>query len=340
MQIKTIYTDRYFQRWPSWDLVFEWEDIFKEHLKLNLTDSRKATITTKFIDRALSSLSRRLHLPHHKLLAIADSIIPKPKSLYFEMFPQSTFGFTASSNTIPIIIDFWKTQDLDLFYNTYKQCKLILISSKEAYDYLKVNDCKLNIVHFPLSISDKYRIDLTNVSDKRYDVILAGRTSPVLHSYLLEFEKKYPGIEYLIAKHIDNQLYYESNKTGIIGNFHKREDYINLLRSSKAALYSTPGIDGGQDRTGGFSPVTPRLFELATAGCSIIARYSENTDTDYFKLNSFFPSANDYSLFEQQLRAALNSDVKQVLDYNETFLSQHYTSKRIHLLNMILDRTN
>ncbi len=337
MKLKNIYTDRYFQDWPSWDLVYEWEDIFKDRLSLNLIDSGNTFIVTKFIDRALSSLSRRLHLPDHKLLIVADRIIRKPKSLYFEMFPQGSFRFAASRNTIPIIIDFWKTQDLELFYNTYRNCKLILISSKEVYDYLKENNCRLNIAHFPLSISDKYQIDTAVAIDKKYDIVAAGRTSPVLYNYLLEFEQKYPDIEYIISKHIDNRLYYESNKTGLIGDFHKREDYISLLKSSKVALYSTPWGDGEQDRTGGFSPVTPRLFELAAAGCGIVARYVENSDTDYFQLNSFFPSSNNYSLFEQQLLSALNSNTKQIQFYNERFLEHHYTSKRVNLLNTILD---
>lgn len=337
MRIKNIYTDRYFQNWPSWDLIYEWEDVFEEQSALKLIDSRKASIVSKFFDRVFLSVARRLHLPENKLIQIVDRCVSKSKSLYFEIYPNNSFQFSTSENTIPVIIDFWKTQDLDAFYKNYQNCKLILISSKEVYSFLKENGCKLNIAHFPLSLSDKYKIDLSSPVNKKYDIILAGRTSPVLISYLKEFEKNNPEVEYLMAKHIDNQLYFESNKSGLIGNFHQRIDYVNLLRMAKVGFYSTPGIDGGEERTGGFNPVTPRLFELAAAGCSIIARYPENEDTHYFNLKTFYPAVNDYSSFEKQLKAALSKDAKEVQKHNKEFLESHYTSNRVLLLKQILN---
>ncbi len=48
--------------------------------------------------------------------------------------------------------------------------------------------------------------------------------------------------------------------------------YINLLRASKISFYSTPGIDGGEKRTGGFNPVTPRYLELLSAQCQLLGK--------------------------------------------------------------------
>ncbi|HEY4196723.1 MAG TPA: glycosyltransferase [Mucilaginibacter sp.] len=335
MKLTRLYTDRHFQQWPSWSLVYEWEDIIEEQLNLSLKDTAKAAIVTRSIDRVLASVSRRLKLSDNKLLRIADQLVLKPAALYFEMYPQDSFRFSASKNTVPFIIDFWKTQDLATFYKIYRNCKLVLISSKEVYDYLKEHKCPLNIQHVPLSLSDKYKVSPD--SEKKIDILLAGRTSPVLGDYLKRYEKLHPGIEYFYSKIIDGEIYYFSNKNGIVGNYHKREDYLDLLRTAKVTFYSTPGIDGFEERTGGFNPVTPRLFELAASGCSIIARYPVNPDTDFFRLPLFYPSADSYELFEKQLTKALHSDADKVRKHNQTFLTDHYTSNRARMITDIVN---
>ncbi len=338
--LEGIFTDRYFQQWPSWHLVYEWEDILAQQLSLKLIDSRSAAVTTPFADRALISIARRLKLHDRTLLKYADKFASGPLNFCFEMFPQNAFNYHGSRHTIPCIIDFWKNQDLTSFYKAYNNCKAVLISSKEVFDWLKDNDCRLNIYHFPLSLSDIYMQDTSGFPEKRYDVILAGRTSPVFIEYLKVYESLHPALEYLQAEHIDGQLYFRSNKTGLLGNFHKRNDYMNLLSQCRSAFYSTPGIDGNEARTGGFNPVTPRLFELAASGCNIIARYPENADTKFFNLEEYYPSVSSYEQFETQLCKALNTDPGKTLNRNRNFLKDNYTSGRAALLKDILTRLN
>ena len=65
---------------------------------------------------------------------------------------------------IPCIIDFFLTKDsMPLFIRKYSNTKVVLLSSKECYDfvdgYLKQNKIQgFNIGHLALSISDKYGI--------------------------------------------------------------------------------------------------------------------------------------------------------------------------------------
>lgn len=334
-----IYSDREFQTWPSWQVVYEWEDILAEKLNLKILNSQKACITTAFFDRAIAHLSRRLNLSRETVFSRVDALTLKKKFLYFSMNPRSSFDFSTSKHSIPIIIDFWKDTNLDAFYKSYRNCKYILISSLEVFDFLKKNQCSLNIYHFPLSLPDQYRITNHSVFNKKYDVVLVGRRNLVLWEYLQKYEKEHPSIEYLYQEQINEELYYVSNKTGVVGKFHSRESYFELLKSARISFYSTPGIDGGEARTGGFNPITPRLFEILAAGCHLIARYPQNEETTYFQLNNLCPSIDSYFLFEQELGRAL-SEKSPPIQRNVEYLDKHYTSKRIDLLNEILVQIN
>lgn len=337
MRLEVIYTDRYFQDWPTWPLIYEWEDVFAEELGLKLVDSNKASVTAFYIDKVLRFSSRKL-FGDNRLIIFADKFINKRQAFYFELLPRSSFYFTGSKNTIPVIIDFWKSIDLNLFYNAYKNCKIVLISNFQAYNYLKECKCPLNIYHFPQSIADKYKISTDAPFKKTYDIIIPGRVDSILWGFLKEYEKKFPDIEYLYREDINGKFVYISNKTGIHYNGQEREEYMNLLRASKVTLYSTVGIDGDEVRTGGFSPVTPRFLEMISAGCEIMARYPANEETQYFEMEKICISCDDYLLFENELSKALNGNGPDLKLY-ENYLSKHHTSVRVGLLKKILAQT-
>ena len=80
-----------------------------------------------------------------------------------------------------------------------------------------------------------------------------------------------------------------------------RDGYLDSMKKSRIALYATPGIDGGEKRTNGFSQVTPRFLEMVASGCNIIARYKTNADTDYYELEKFCQSINTYEEFEKEM---------------------------------------
>ena len=158
-----------------------------------------------------------------------------------------------------------------------------------------------------MTLPSMYRLNPAQSFDKKIDIILAGRKNPVLWNFLKQYEAAHPDVEYLHQIRKDGELYYESNKKGIVGKFHTRREYMNLLKTAKVAFYATPGMDGGERRTGGFNPVTPRLFELLSGGCHIIARYPKTVETDYYRLDEICPSITTYPAFESQLSNALKS---------------------------------
>jgi hypothetical protein len=237
---------------------------------------------------------------------------------------------------VPIIIDFPKSTDLNLFYRAYKNCKLVLIANLQAYNYLKQQQCPLNVHHLAQSIADKYKINPGAAFEKKFDVIVPGRVDSVLLGFLKQYEQKFPDIECLYRDYVNEEFVYISGKTGARYSGHGREDYMELLRASKATLYSTVGIDGDEVRTGGFSPVTPRFLEMVSAGCHIIARYPANEETAYFELDKICASCEDYAKFENELTKALKGNGPDLKLY-ESYLANHYTSVRAKQLQDILE---
>lgn|GEM_PF-252521 len=334
--VGNIYTDRYIAGGdePSRQLIYEWEDQVAALTQLPIEDSRAPRLLHEnFVARNLVRVPGAFGV-----LQRCEALMTRStKSLYFALSPQRKSSFSARANIIPIIVDFWKSVDLQAFYRTYANCPMVLISSLEAYNFLKSQACPLNIFHFPLSLPDKYRASPGARFEKRYDVVIAGRSNPVLLEFLQRFEKDHPGVEYVYQTVKDGDFCYCSNKSGVIGAFNDRESYVQLLRASRVGFYSTPGIDGGEKRTGGFNPVTPRLFELLASACHVVARYPDNDDTRFYQLKELCPSVGSYDEFAGTLSTALRTPPP--LQRHHEYLEKHYTSTRVDLLNQLVDIT-
>ena len=340
MNLQVIYTDRYHQNYFSWDVVHEWEDILCEHFNLTLVDSLKVPFITKYAGKACNFSLRKvpaLELPLYRFFWLADWLSPKKNGIYFELDLVRRFYFAASGNVVPVIIDFWKYYSLPRFYKTYKRSKVVFITSLETYNHLKKDGCPVNIQYYPLTLPDKYRLSPDATFNKVYDIIMPGRSNKVLWEYLQEYVEKHPGVEYIYQERVDWNYHYFSNKTGLIERAPDRAHYWELLRASKVSFYSTPGIDGGEHRTGGFNPVTPRYLEMISAGCRVIARYPQNEDTAYYEMNTIGASADSYAIFEQQLDEALNATELPVTK-NAAYLDKFYTSATVGLIESALSQ--
>lgn len=321
MTINQIITERKYQKWPSFDLVYEWEDVLVEELNIPLYFKQKYS-TNRFIKR----------IPFIKLL-----LAPKQNSFIFEMCPMTKYHIWNKSNIIPYIIDFYlRSETLKYFYREYEKNPIVFISSKEVFLFLQQHQCPLKIVHLPLSISDKYKITRNTIFHKEYDLVMAGRQNPVLEKYAFKYADTHKDFKFVYRKQDGNKfLYYTSDKE-CLGDINTRDGYIQLMKKSKCGLYSTPGIDGGEQRTNGFNQVTPRFLELIACGCHVIARYAENADTEFYQLKDFSPSINSYEAFEKQMDLLREKpiNIEKYVDY----LSQHYTSERVKLLKQFVEK--
>ena len=192
----------------------------------------------------------------------------------------------------------------------------------------------VNLRHLGLSLSDKYRFDPDKMFEKKYDLVSMGRTNPVLLSFLKQYAASHSNFTYVICHNENGKYIYYLNEKTYIGSLDTREDFLNMMRAGRIGLYATPGIDGGEKRTNGFSQVTPRLLEYLASGCHVIARYKKNSDTDFYEMDDLCPSVSNYDEFEKQINFALSHEV----DMSKTckYLEKHYTSTRAKQLIEIL----
>ena len=320
MNLKSILSKRKTQHWPSWDLVYEWENIFSQIMQLVIKNEKKP-------------FTHRIYIYLSRIIERYDF------SLIFEMSPFQNNRYENNKNIIPCIIDFFlKDETLPYFIEAYKNNPIILISSKEVYEHLikKEVNKQINISHLPLSISDKYKINGNTTFKKKYDLILMGRQNPVLQEYLNIYIQKHSNFNYVYRILKNDEFMYYSSDGECLGNINSRDKYMKLMRMGKCGLYATPGLDGGVKRTNGFNQVTPRFLELLACGCHVIARYKKNPDTDFYEIDKFSDNIDSYEMFERALDHARQTDVDMSL-YSH-YLAKHYTSERVkQLQNLIKD---
>ncbi|RZK32803.1 MAG: hypothetical protein EOO63_00125 [Hymenobacter sp.] len=347
MRVTNILSTRAYELSPPFHLIYEWEDDLAAALGVPVADAktplRKALINRytkpayqKLSGGLLDKLNNSLEYGRPAVRA-ADAY-----SLAYELYPAQEPNFTTAAKTIPILVDLWKPRHGDSlagFYHWYRRCPLVLISSLEALEYLQADGCPLPVAHLALSLSDRHRLLPSTRYEKKYDILLAGRlnirTNQVLRNYLEEYVRQYPATEYLYQEEIDGEYYYSSNQTGLVGKFQSREDYIGLLRASRISFYSTPGIDGGEIRTGGFNPVTPRYLELLAAQCLLLGKYPDNAETRYYELPKVCPNVNSYEEFARTLSGYLHEPAPS-FEAHRAILDKHYTSVRAQELLGIL----
>jgi len=329
--LQSILTDRHYQTWPSWQIVYEWEDELSDLFQLALSNtpplpsnfihSTFKRFDNRFLQGYLEHSLRRLQKPSSAL------------SLYFEMYMKPYKCFSNEVSTVPVLIDFWLQADVKVLRKMYAHCPYLLVTNLEVLHFLKKHQFANKLIHFPMTLPSKYMLNGNEMFDKKYDIVVAGRKNSVLWEYLLRYEKQHPEIEYLYQVEQEGELYYRSNKQGIIGKFQSREEYIGLLQSAKAAFYATPGMDAGAERTAGFNPLTPRFLELLSAGCHVLARYPDTEETRFYKMNDICPAITSYEQFEAALSVALSS-AAPVLQ-NATYLKSHYTSTLVEILKQL-----
>ena len=317
MKISQILTTRSVSGGKDYGIVNEWEDIFSELLNapLNYDDWKKRDKTIFW-----------------KLPWLASFFQTNETTFTYVMLPIASPHGNNKKNIIPCMIDFFCREDDELqqFYKRYNKNPLVLISSKEAYDYLVSVNCPLNIKHLALSIPDKYRVTSDTKFAKEYDVVMLGRQNKVLMGFLEQYKEEHPDLAYVYGVKNGNKFSYRDSKGKDIGSLDSREDYMAMMGKSRIGLYATPGMDGGREHTNGFNQVTPRFLEYLVSGCHVIARYPKNSDTDFYEMDKLAVNVDTYEQFEEAMNKARQQEVDMGL--YSSYLAKHYTSERVKIL--------
>lgn len=319
MKISKIITKRKQSKLFWWDLVFEWEDCIKELLNTEF-EYEPAFFNTR-AGRLLGNILCHYYSNEYTLL--------------FEMGP-SKYRIGNKNNIIPWIIDFYPTDSLmKKLYKAYSKNPVVLVSSKQVYDYLLKEKYPMKVKHLALSLPDKYSFSMDSIANKTIDLIQCGRISKVMLDYTNKYASSHPEFRYVYRKWEDGHNVYYYSDGEKLGIFDTREEYWSLIRQAKVAIYTTSGMDGDKATGSNFHQVTPRFLELVSSGCHVISRYSPNSDTNYFELEKFGSNVQCYEDFEKQLDYALNNPIDK--EMYSSYLKKHYTSQRVLELKTIIN---
>ncbi|WP_026520201.1 hypothetical protein [Butyrivibrio sp. FCS006] len=304
-------------------IIYEWEDVIASEMNIPITQYPT-------IYRVINKLGI-----HNTLCG------PMKHTFRFVVNGRDYDEPMNNKYVIPCIIDFFERDNqLQEFYNKHSKNKIVLLSSPFDYEYLKENNCPLNIGLFAYSLSDKYAISKKK-PEKKYDIVLTGRQDPLLYSFFLEYIKRHPDVTYVKrGQELDNDVSktknYYLNGIECIGSIDTREDFMKLQSQGRVTLYGVQGYLGGY--TKGFYHMTPHFLEIIACGCHVIARYpkgKEGVDAQYYEFDKFSPSIESYEEFECTIDKALNNDVDS--DMYSSYLQKHYTSVRVETLKELLN---
>ena len=323
-----ICSQRKFAPYPSFQIVYEWEDILARSLGLRIN--------------APGEISNIFHRRFEKngLTGLYHALLPSSSlGVRFIMTATTEELCWNNRNSIPVLIDFWlEEEDLPAFFKAYLHVPLMLVSNREVYDFLLAHNCPFPVEHWALSVPDSYLERLARPVEKKYDFCVFGRPNPFFLRLLEEYSRRHPDFEYILNNgEIENRCYM-SNKGRFVAKDTGRESYLQMIAATRVSCYTTPGLDEAKAESSRYNQVTPRLFEMLSNRCHVIGHYPKNQDTEWYNLSSVVPNVSGYEEFEMQLdrMRGLPFDVGLATH----FLLPHSTGCRAAELSQILSRYN
>ena len=319
-----LVSKRSFKTRMSWHLVYEWEDQLIESLSLPWIRRGRFGFWLRR-QLAICGLTRR----------------GKSREFMFQMRAMGPEKGRSGRNTVACVIDYFVPRSqTEAYLRTIRKAPLTLFTSREAYEWLLHNapaDMKPRLGHLPISLPDKYMPAPGQTFDKDIDVLIIGRRSPKMESFLIGYLQDHPDL--VIAKRAtaSRRSGFYTSKNEYIGQADTRQEYLALLRRTKVLLYTTPGYDG-EKSTAGFSQVTPRFLEGLACGCRFVLRYPDNADTRWFDLSAFGPSVETTAQFTAELNRAFSAPAD--MDAYRQYLARHLTSVRAASLATLLRGDN
>lgn len=321
----TILSERGYQSWPSWDVVYEWEDEFCKldcfQLKCDGSRSFASRLKRKIIGKATK------HLPIKKKYEWDGADIKIQWIMNVTAYRRYRM-----KNVIPFFLDFpvamipevvQATADLPAWFVTCKDVynRAVELGSKNCY-------------YIPISISDKY-CDYAEV-EKDIDVIQFGRKNLTLHGFMQRYCEEHPEVEYVYQTE-NGSLTYESTRRGSLGKFDTRDEYLRMMQRCRVSLVSTPAMDQSRD-FGGIDFFTPRFYESPAMGCRMVGRYTENEEAKLLNIGDVCANVETYEQFADVLDGCLHDRCDQ--ENTKRWLSRHWTSKRVdYILKVMEEKT-
>ena len=239
------------------DIVFNWEDILAKGLDADI-------IIRSEMEFSFDSWCRRLYqktqIPLFRVFNWVD-MRRKPSVFMFDVSTKRQDGIYNDKKYIPCLVDYFLDEEgYQSFLKAYSRNPLILVSSREVYEYLLERKCPLRIRHFPLSLPDDFKV--MDKIEKKYDLVMFARQNPLLVKYIDRYEKEHSDF-ILVRRKYENghYIYYLSSTGEVVSVCDTREEYISLVMSSKVAVYTTPGMDGTRMDANGWNQVTPHFLE-------------------------------------------------------------------------------
>ncbi|MDK9717036.1 MAG: glycosyltransferase [Trichlorobacter sp.] len=305
---RCIVSNRGYSDWPSWLMVYEWEDLL----------ARVLGVSVLSYDAWEVSRGRGDHATGYELcfLQLAASL---------DRFPHD-------GRFVPVVMDVWR-KDIEHFIQQIAQLELVFVTSLEAFRILQGRGCR-QVAYLPYSFPDQYLLE--ELPEKDVDIIQFGRTNPVLDDYMRRLLQRFPLLNYVTTEHHQGALFFHSSRFGLLNASDTRSKFITMLRRSSISLVSTAGMDGSRD-TGGFDPVSPRFYESLGCFCRLIGRFPETEEFELLGMNTFAERVDSYQQFERLVTGYLGRAFDRKQEY-QAFLRQHTTSARAVLLENALHR--
>lgn len=308
-------SERLHQHWPSYFVVYEWEDVFAQNGIKIKCQSRLSAFINKVMNKVFKGKLNNGKVKYFRY--------NKKQVDFVWVMNAASYKKFAKKGYVPIFLDF-AVNMVDEICQATKYLPFYFVTCLDIYNILKSKGSE-NVYYIPLSISDKYFTE--SVPEKSVDVIQFGRKNSILHEYMMRYCNDHPQVEYVYQSG-DGSLTYESTTRGNIGRFDKRKDYFDLMASCRVSLVSSPGKDSSRD-FGGIDFITPRFYESAINYCYMLGRYTENEESKLIGIDKVCPHIESYDEFEKNMDMYLkDKDFSKTYEYKE-FIKNNVTSKRL-----------
>jgi hypothetical protein len=303
--IKEIWTCRNIPHQFFRQIIWEWENEVANELGIAISDKSK---WEKRANDTFGIVARKLD-PKGKL--VSDVGCPtlfkrQPCAIAFCIYsPLFQNSYLVQENVIPLIIDCWKG-DVDVACRSLARSKAVVVTNIELVHEFERRGLTGRVIYVPLAVEQA----VTTLNHKKeFDIIQIGRRNAVLHKWALQLVFELPTLEYVYTEYLTSHApTFFSTKSGELSIKEGRAHYLAAHGAAKVSLVSSPGIDGGEVRTGGLNPVTPRFYEAAALGCRLVGRYPLNgADFIENRVNTVCPNVDSYDEFKNAVLIGLNT---------------------------------